>query len=73
MRCCCWSHSAEVSVRRTSGILWVTDNANNGTLRAYNPTLIPSELWDSQQNAARDSLGAYVKFCAPTIAHQKPL
>ncbi|HWX22977.1 MAG TPA: hypothetical protein VN578_24005 [Candidatus Binatia bacterium] len=55
----------------TNGIVWVVDNANGGTLRAYNPPSIPTELWDSQMNSARDALGAYVKFCAPTIANGK--
>lgn len=55
----------------TNAILWVTDNGSGGTLRAYNPFAIPTELWDSQMNSARDALGAYVKFCAPTIANGK--
>jgi len=55
----------------TNGILWVLDNSNSGTLRAFNPPLIPAELWDSEQNASRDALGAYTKFCAPTIANGK--
>jgi hypothetical protein len=55
----------------TNGIIWVVDSASGGTLRAYNPPSIPTELWDSQMNATRDGLGAYVKFCAPTIANGK--
>jgi hypothetical protein len=55
----------------TNAILWVTDNGSGGTLRAYNPFSIPTELWDSQMNSGRDALGAYVKFCAPTIANGK--
>jgi autotransporter-associated beta strand protein len=36
-------------------------------LRAYDPTTL-SELYDSNQNAARDQLGVGVKFVTPTIA-----
>lgn len=55
----------------TNGILWLTDNSSGGTLRAYNAARMPIELWDSQQDAARDSLGGYVKFCSPTVANGK--
>jgi len=55
----------------TNGILWVIDSGNGGTLRAYNAANMPDELWDSQQNAARDALGGFVKFCSPTIADGK--
>jgi len=59
----------------TNGILWAIDTSNGGTVRAYDAarrsgtSLI--ELWDSQQNSARDALGAYTKFCAPTVANGK--
>jgi len=59
----------------TNGVLWVIDTSNGGTLRAYDAArrngsqLI--ELWDSQQVSSRDALGAYTKFCAPTIANGK--
>jgi len=55
----------------TNGILWVTDNNSGGTLRAFDAANMPLELWDSQKNAARDALGAYVKFCSPTVADGK--
>ncbi|HUA66945.1 MAG TPA: hypothetical protein VMA13_00225, partial [Candidatus Saccharimonadales bacterium] len=55
----------------TNGILWVIDNSNGGTLRAYNAAQMPAELWDSTNNAARDAFGEFVKFCAPTIVNGK--
>jgi len=55
----------------SSAIVWGTHDGNGGTLRAYEAANVTQELWDSQQNAARDALGSYVKFCAPTIANGK--
>jgi hypothetical protein len=54
-----------------SGILWGIYNLANGTLVAYDAGNVAHELWDSQQNATRDSLGNYVKFASPTIANGK--
>jgi len=61
-----------------SGILWssipISANADHGVvsgvLRAYdaaNPG--GPELWDSQQNPARDSIGNFAKFVQPTVAN----
>ena len=55
----------------SSAIVWGTHDGNGGTLRAYEAVNVAHELWDSEQNAARDALGSYVKFCAPTIADGK--
>jgi hypothetical protein len=55
----------------SSAIVWGTHDGNGGTLRAYEAVNVTHELWNSQQNAARDALGSYVKFCAPTIADGK--
>jgi hypothetical protein len=55
----------------SSAIVWGTHDGNGGTLRAYEAVNVTHELWNSQQNAARDALGSYVKFCAPTIANGK--
>ena len=63
-----------ISANGTSdGILWVIDDGNNGTLRAYNADASSSftELWNSQDDSSRDSLGSYVKFVSPTIANGK--
>lgn len=62
-----------------SGILWAaintSANANQatvaGTLHAYNAQNITNELWNSDQNSARDSLGNFAKFVAPTVANGK--
>jgi hypothetical protein len=55
----------------SSAIVWGTHDGNGGTLRAYEAVNVAHELWNSQQNATRDALGSYVKFCAPTIANGK--
>ena len=62
-----------------SGILWATTPSSEsynavvaGTLRAFDASNVSSnELWDSNQNAARDSLGNFAKFALPTIANGK--
>ncbi len=54
-----------------SGILWGTEASSNGVLHAYKAENVAHELWNSQQIAARDALGNYVKFCAPTIVNGK--
>jgi hypothetical protein len=53
----------------TNGILWVIDSGS--ALRAYNAASFPTEVWDTTQNSARDALGTYVKFAAPTVANGK--
>jgi hypothetical protein len=54
-----------------SGIVWGMEAGSGGTIHAYAATNVSQELWNSQQNAARDGMGNYVKFCAPTIANGK--
>lgn len=51
------------------GVVWAIDSA--GVLHAYDASALSKELYNSAQNAARDSLGTYVKFSAPTIANGK--
>lgn len=60
-----------------SGILWAsytlgTDSATigRGTLSAYDANTL-TELWSSDQLAARDSAGTFAKFVPPTIVNGK--
>ncbi|HVM47842.1 MAG TPA: hypothetical protein VMU04_07435 [Candidatus Acidoferrum sp.] len=62
-----------------TGILWASHNlvgdANQqvrpGILRAYNAQNVTNELWNSQQLSARDAVGNFAKFVAPTVANGK--
>ncbi|MGA2137775.1 MAG: hypothetical protein ABSH14_02835 [Verrucomicrobiia bacterium] len=54
-----------------SGILWGTEGSSGGTLHAYEANNVAHELWNSQQIPARDALGTFAKFCAPTVANGK--
>src|SRR5207244_218162 len=50
-------------------------NANQNTvpgiLRAFDASNVSIELWNSKQNAARDDLGNFAKFCPPTVVNGK--
>lgn len=50
-----------------TGILWAIDP--KGILRAYDATDLSKELYSSDQNVARDTLGNYVKFTTPVVAN----
>jgi len=52
-----------------SGIVWVIDQA--GVLRAYDAARLSTELYDSNQNRARDAFGSAVKFSVPAVANGK--
>jgi hypothetical protein len=60
-----------------SGILWASYASSGdaehavspGILRAFDANDARKELWNSQQNSARDGAGNYAKFAAPTIAN----
>jgi PA14 domain-containing protein/K319-like protein len=62
-----------------SGIIWAalsrSGNPNQSTqpgmLRAYDASDVTVELWNSEQNAARDGAGNFSKFSCPTIANGK--
>jgi len=67
------------STNAGSGIVWASVNTSSdanhtvvpGTLHAYNAQNVSSELWNSDQISARDSLGNLAKFVAPTVANGK--
>jgi Concanavalin A-like lectin/glucanases superfamily len=63
------SSTPSVSSNGTAnGIVWdVQYNASHAVLRAYDATTLV-ELYDSNQNVARDQLGGGVKFVTPMIA-----
>jgi len=59
-----------------SGIFWLTsttdgDNDGPGTLHAFNALDLSTELWNSDMNGSRDTLGMLAKFAAPTVANGK--
>lgn len=53
----------------SNGILWALGAGN--TLFAYDASNLANELYNSDQNSARDALGGYVKFSVPTVANGK--
>jgi hypothetical protein len=62
-----------------TGIIWAAINSSAdanqatvaGTLHAYNAQNVTNELWNSDMVSARDALGNFAKFVAPTIANGK--
>jgi uncharacterized protein (TIGR03437 family) len=52
-----------------AAIVWVLEPAN--MLHAYDARNLEVELYNSDQNAARDGLGLYVKFTPPMVANGK--
>jgi len=62
-----------------SGIVWASHPYRasaihavvEGIVRAYDASDLTRELWNSKQNASRDDVGNFAKFCSPTIANGK--
>ncbi|MBV8819007.1 MAG: hypothetical protein JO022_11670, partial [Acidobacteriaceae bacterium] len=52
-----------------NGIVWILEAA--GVLHAYDASNVASELFNSNQNGGRDTLGGYVKFSVPMVANGK--
>lgn len=50
-------------------IVWALEAS--GTLHAYDANNLNTELFNSNQDSARDALGAYVKYSVPTVANGK--
>jgi hypothetical protein len=49
-----------------TSILWAVDPS--GVVHAYDALNVATELWNSTQDASRDSLGTFSKFGQPVIA-----
>ncbi|PYV39521.1 MAG: hypothetical protein DMG06_22945, partial [Acidobacteria bacterium] len=72
------SLSANASTAGT-GVVWASHpynaDANHATvagiLRAFDASNVTTELWNSKQNASRDDLGNFAKYCPPTVVHGK--
>ncbi len=62
-----------------TGILWASHPINGdaehdtvpGILQAFDATDVTHELWNSNWNSKRDSIGRFAKFVPPTIANGK--
>jgi uncharacterized protein (TIGR03437 family) len=59
-----------------SGIFWATSVANGtlpeaGTLHAFDAMNVSQELWNSDMQGARDTLGSFTKFANPTVVNGK--
>lgn len=52
-------------------IVWVIRNVGRAMLHAFDATQLSQELYDSEQNGARDGAGRYVKFSVPTVVNGK--
>jgi hypothetical protein len=52
-----------------SAIVWALESS--ATLHAYDAANLASELFNSNQNVSRNTLGSYVKFSVPTIVNGK--
>ena len=62
-----------------TGVVWASIPLNadaesavvSGVLRVFDASNLSSELYDTQQNATRDSIGLYSKYTPPTVANGK--
>jgi hypothetical protein len=51
-----------------AGIVWAVENGSTAVLHAYDAADLTRELYNSNQNSSRDSLGAGNKFITPTVS-----
>jgi len=59
-----------------SGIFWATTVVGRnlpaaGTLHAFDAMNVSQELWNSDMQGSRDTLGSFTKFANPTVANGK--
>ena len=54
-----------------AAIAWAVENGSPAVLHAYDASDLTRELYNSNQNASRDSLGTGNKFITPTVAAGK--
>jgi uncharacterized protein (TIGR03437 family) len=59
-----------------SGIFWATSVTSetlpaSGALHAFNATNVSRELWNSDMQGSRDTLGSFTKFANPTVVGGK--
>ncbi len=55
-----------------SAIIWgIEKSGRNALLRAYSPSDLSNELYDSGATGSRDAAGLYTKFTVPTVANGK--
>jgi hypothetical protein len=50
------------------GIVWAVEGSFGGTLHAYDASNLAIELYNTQMNGSRDSLGSSLPFSVPAIA-----
>jgi len=55
----------------SNGIVWLLEGGAGGTLHAYDASNVANELYNSQMEGSRDSLGSFVRFTVPTVANGK--
>ncbi len=56
----------------SNGILWAMENNSSAIFHAFSATNLATELWNSNQNSARDSFGGTVgKWQFPTVVNGK--
>ena len=51
-------------------VLWAVESSHGlGTLRAFDPTNLATELYDSEMSPDRDRVDGGIRFAVPTVAN----